>query len=146
MMPSLRFWAFVVTAPDAWEDVTESIETEDRPITLARAEGVGALQFSIASYSTGVQPDPSPDQLLEMVQEFGQTRGLGMPEAVQTEVGRLRLAAASFMSEGDFVRVWYLSDGVSFALATYVCEAGRETDEMAECEEIVRSLCFNVPL
>ncbi len=52
------------------------------------------------------------------------------------------MAAGSFLSGGDFVRVWYVSDGLSFARVTYVCEAGRETEELADCEQIIGSLAF----
>ena len=31
---------------------------------------------------------------------------------------------------------------LSFALATYVCEAGREAEELADCEQIIGSLIF----
>jgi hypothetical protein len=144
-MPSFGFPTFVITARNGWEDVTESLETEGAPVTLARSDGVGALQFSIARYRSGVRPDPMPEQLLKMVREFGKAKGLGTPASVETEAGRLRLAAASFVAEGDFVRVWYASDGWSVALVTYVCEAGSEGEELAECEEIVRSLDFSCP-
>jgi hypothetical protein len=142
-MPVIHFAAFTVVAPAGWEDVTDSLEIEDPPITLARADGVGALQFSIAVYSRGERPDPSPDELLGMVVEFGKSRGLGTPGAVLTRAGPLRIAAGSFLSDDDFVRVWYVSDGLSFALVTYVCEAGREAEELADCEQIVRSLVFS---
>ena len=52
-MPVVRFAVFTVLVPDGWEDVTDSLDIEDPPITLARADGVGALQFSIAAYSSG---------------------------------------------------------------------------------------------
>ena len=73
-MPEIPFKMFTVVAPDGWEDVTDSLEIEGPPFTLARADGVGALQFSIATYSGGERPDPSPDDLLEMVEGFGQSR------------------------------------------------------------------------
>ena len=40
------------------------------------------------------------------------------------------------------MRAWYVSDGLSFALATYVCEAGSEAEEVADCEQIIGSLAF----
>jgi hypothetical protein len=141
-MPEMRFPTFTVLIPEGWEDVTDSLDIEDPPITLARADGVGALQFSIASYSSGERPDPSPNDLLEMVEEFGQSRGLGSPGDVLTRSGPLRMAAGSFHADGDLVRAWYVSGGLSFALATYVCEAGREAEELADCEQIIGSVAF----
>jgi hypothetical protein len=144
-MPEIRFAAFTVAAPDGWEDITGSLGLENPPITLARTGGVGALQFSIAIYSGGERPDPSPEELLEMVHEFGQSRGLGTPGAVRTRSGQLRMAMGNFVSDENFVRAWYVSDGLSFALVTYVCEAGRETEELADCEQIIGSLTFIAP-
>lgn len=144
-MPTIRFPAFAIVAPDGWEDITDSLEVEDPPITLARAAGPGVLQFSTAVYCGGKRPDPSPDRLLEMLEEFGESRRLGTPVAVVTRAERLRLAAGSFSSGGDFVRVWYVSDGLSFALVTYLCEPGSEAEEVADCERIVESLTFASP-
>jgi hypothetical protein len=141
-MPEIQFKAFTVVAPDGWEDVTDSLEIADPPITLARTDGVGALQFSVATYSSGTRPDPSTDDLLGMIEEFGRSRGLGLPGNVLTRSGPLRMATGSFLADGDFVRAWYVSDGLSFALATYVCEAGSEADELADCEQIIESLAF----
>jgi hypothetical protein len=144
-MPTIRFPVFSVVAPPGWVDITDSLEHMETPPTLARGDGIGALQFLTAIYSHGERPDPSLDQLLVMLQEFGESRGLGTPVAVVTRAERLRLAAGSFISDGDFVRAWYVSDGLSFALVTYVCEAGREAEELADCEQIVRSLAFPAP-
>jgi hypothetical protein len=141
-MPVVQFAAFSVVVPDGWEDITESLDIEDPPITFARPDGVGALQFSIAAYSSGERPDPSPEDLLGMVEEFGQSRGLGSPGNTVTRPGPLRMAAGSFLAAGDFVRAWYVSDGLSFALATYLCEEGSEAEELAECEQIIGSLAF----
>ena len=40
------------------------------------------------------------------------------------------------------MRAWYVSDGLSFARVTQVCEAGREAEERADCEQMVGSLAF----
>jgi hypothetical protein len=143
-MAVIQFKTFTVVAPDGWEDVTDTLEFEAPPITLARNDGVGALQFSIAVYSHGERPDPAPEDLLGMLEEFGQARGLGKPDAVLIRSSPLRTAAGSFLSNDDFVRAWYVSDGLNFALITYTCDAGSEIEELAECEQIVRSLAFTV--
>ena len=144
-MPTIRFWGFHVDTPDGWEDVTDTVGVDGAPATIARPDGVGALQFSVGLYTGGTRPDPSVELLLEMLHEFGEARGLGAPGDVVMQVGRLRLVAGLFLPGNDFLRVWYLSDGLSFALVTYVCEAGREAHELADCERIVRSLTFDAP-
>jgi hypothetical protein len=141
-MPTIEYPSFAVDVPDDWEDVTDSVEVEDPPFTLNRLDGVGALQFSVGLYSGGAKPDPSPDDLLRMLVDLAESRGLGPPMTVTTQSVPLRLAAGSFRSDGDFVRVWYVSDGWSVALVTYLCEWDLEASELVICEQIVRSLVF----
>ena len=141
-MPRVTFDKFAVDVPQGWIDVTDSLEMTDSPHTLARPDGVGALQFSIALYQSGPEPNPSPEVLREMVEEFGASHGLGEPSAVVVESGPLRLAAGSFSWDDDFLRVWQVSDGKSFAFVTYTCSANDVGPEVAECEMIVRTIVF----
>jgi hypothetical protein len=141
-MPTFDYEFFSLYAPEGWADVTESLEIDNSPITLALPEGVGALQLSVAGYIRGEKPDPRPGQLAEMLKEFGQSRGLGPPNQVTMQAGRISKAAGSFSDDGDFVRVWYLTDGLHFAMVTYVCEMGCESLELDTCEHIVSSLEF----
>jgi hypothetical protein len=141
-MPQITFDTFSVAAPRGWEDITDSVETEVPPPTLALGDGVGTLQFSVALYVKGPIPDPTRENLLEMVAAFGEARGLGAPRDVVVESSPLRLAAGSFAWDTDFLRVWQVSDGRNFAFVTYTCESGREIEELRDCERIVRSLQF----
>ena len=141
-MPRIAFNSFSVLSPSDWEDITATIEADDPPFTIARNDGVGALQFSIASYAGGQVPSPSPDDLLDILSSFGQAHGFGYPGDVVLESGPLRLASGSFTSSEDFVRAWQLSDGQNFAFITYTCELGQEDRELGVCEAIVRSLQF----
>jgi hypothetical protein len=141
-MPRVTFGAFAVQVPSGWADITEEVEAEDPPYTLARRDGVGALQFSIALYRSGAIPDPTPADLLGMVEEFGRKSGLGEPSAVLVEPGPPRLSAGSFAWGEDFLRVWQVSDGRNFAFVTYTCAAEDAGPELSACERIVRSIVF----
>ncbi|MBZ0111784.1 MAG: hypothetical protein K8J08_04925 [Thermoanaerobaculia bacterium] len=136
-----------VKAIAGWVEIEEEADA-GHPFTLTKGEaaGVGSLQFTLAFYEKGEQPDPSVGDLIEMLNEFGNSRRLGVLEGVATDRGPLILAAGSFRSAGDFIRAWYVSDGWHFALVTYVCgvdnlRVGEE--ELRESEEIVRSLRFD---
>jgi hypothetical protein len=142
-MPRVTFDKFAVRVPSGWNDITPMVEADDPPYTLAHEDGVGALQFSVALYESGPIPDPTPAVLKEMVEEFGRKRGLGEPSAVICETGQLRLAAGSFAWGEDFLRVWQVSDGRSFAFITYTCAVESARMELASCERIVRSIVFN---
>jgi hypothetical protein len=142
-MPRVAFDTFAVEAPRGWADITDTVEADNPPYTLAHRNGVGALQFSVALYESGPVPDPTPAVLRGMVEEFGHKRGLGEPSAIVAEPGPPRLAAGSFAWGEDFLRVWQVSDGRNFAFVTYTCAAEDMGAELEVCERIVRSIVFS---
>jgi hypothetical protein len=141
-MPRITFDSFAVQVPRGWADITHTIEEATLPYTLARSDGVGALQFSIALYEAGQIPGPTPDVLREMLNDFSRNRGLGEPSAVTVEPGPPALAAGSFDWDESFLRIWYVSDGRSFALVSYTCAPDHAGPELRACEKIVRSIMF----
>jgi hypothetical protein len=141
-MPRIVFDTFAVQVPEGWSDITDTVEADDPPSTLAHQDGLGALQFSVALYGSGPFPDPSPSVLQDMVEKFGYERGLGEPLVVVAELGPPRLAAGSFTWGKDFLRVWQVSDGRNFALVTFICAAENAGPELEVCELIVRSITF----
>jgi hypothetical protein len=124
-----------------WRDTTEA----GSPVTLAKVDGAGALQFSCGLYESGPEPRPSLGDLKSMVLEFGENRGLGEPWNIEVGHADSDYAAASFRIGDDFVRAWYVSDGLSFCLVTYVCDLGSEAAELSEIERMIRSLRFARP-
>lgn len=141
-MPQIAFDTFDVEVPRGWADITDTVEAKNPPYTLALRDGVGALQFSVALYESGPIPNPSPADLQDMVAEFGRKRGLGEPMSVVVESGPPPVAAGSFAWGEDFLRVWQISDGRSFAFVTYTCAAKHVGPELAQCERIIRSIMF----
>ena len=81
-MPRIAFDTFAVQVPRGWADITDEVEADDPPYTLAHTDGVGALQFSVALYEGGPVPNPTPVDLRAMVREFGRKRGLGKPNTL----------------------------------------------------------------
>jgi hypothetical protein len=141
-MPRIAFDTFAVLVPLGWSDITDTLEADNPPDTVAHRDGLGALQFSVKLYKSGPVPDPTPAVLLGMLEVFSRTRGLGEPAGLVAEPGPPRLAAGSFSWGEDFVRVWQVSDGHSFALVTYTCAAEHAGSKLAACEQIVRSIVF----
>ena len=127
-------------AESSWADITAQLG--DAPLTYAKGDGVGALQFSAAIYKSGPSPRASASVLRDMLADFAQANHLGVASDTAHEDGLLSLSAGSFRTDA-FFRVWYLSDGSSFALATYTCALENEANgEVAECEKIVRLVRF----
>ena len=133
---------FAIRHVDGWFDITDDVEADSPPWTLARPDGGGAFQVSAALYRGGAVPSPSPDDLLTMVQEVLSRPGMSRPTDIVTESGELCLAAASCRWGDDFVRVWYLSDGRSIAKVTYTGAWGSQDVELPDCEQMVRTLSF----
>jgi hypothetical protein len=138
----LSFPGFHVQTSDDWRDVTDSLDAPNKPFTLAKPDGVGAMQFSPALYRGGRRPAPSKEDLLSLALDMGQRLGLGDALETNTFQNSLVGAAASYHSAGGFVRIWYLSDGENIMFATYACDWDCREEEISECEEIIKSLKF----
>src|SRR5207244_1436422 len=106
--------------------------------TLIKSSTSGALQFSIAQYKSGTLPNPTKDDLLAMARDFAKSKELGVPIDEFTEENHLIIAGLSLHKSGDFIRVWFTSDGTNIVLATYLHVIGQHFHELAECELIVR--------
>ncbi len=140
-MPRYMLGGITFEAEAGWVDVTEDGE----PWTMTRGEeGIGALQFSLAFYKGGEVPNPTPQDLLAMVRDFGLQRELG-PGFDETcrDLGSIKVAAASHRSQGYFLRAWYVSDGANIALVTYTSEWEVRDRELVQAERIVESLQFH---
>ena len=131
---------FSLEIPRGWEDLTEKGRG---PITFGRAEGAGVLQLSAGIYRSGRLPEVSLTDLQEMLSDFSAKRQLGTGSDIRVREEPLRSIGMSFSAQGRFVRVWYVSDGVSVALVTYNCRLAEEGEEVAECESIVDSIRFD---
>ena len=138
---------FSVDLPPGWRDITAEVEAENPPATVARSDGVGALQFTVVLYLSGPGPRGDVEVLNDFMHEFARSRGLISPSNVVSESSPRALVAASFRWDEDYVRVWYLSESGNFAFVTYTCAQGNfNSRELSEAEAIVRSLVFGEPV
>jgi len=127
----LTLGALQLLADDEWYETTDQVEVPEPPFTLTRNEGCGALQFTIGMYRSGRVPNPSPATLLEMARECGAAEKLSKASnEVAESTGHLNIGAVSYDWDRDFVRVWYISDGMNFVMATYTCGRGEEQLEL----------------
>lgn len=137
-----RRWGFgglTIPPVSGWVDVTEPGE----PFSFTKGEsGVGALQFTIVLYRAGQLPNIDVSVLQDMLKEFQETRGLGEPLSETSLSGMPMVVSRRYRSESDFIHVSYVSDGLSVALVTYVCEWDSRDREIHEVEEIVSGIRF----
>ena len=140
-MSQYTYEAFTVDLPENWEDVSEELGDEDL-VTFAQLDGKGALQVSLAVYRAGGLPKIGHLDLEELRDDFARRQGLGSPIDTSTAETDLLVAEASYHSDSDLVRVWYVTDGANVALLTYVCAWEFRREEAAASEAIVRSFKF----
>ena len=133
----------IITAPDPWKDITNTLEEHSAPFTLAKKDGTGALQFSVATYKGGKIPNVSLQDLDELRNDFAQKKQLGRAFNQVNRDEVLRVSGGSYLTAQSFVRVWYCSDGKNIALVTYLAGRGKEDDEPKECDGIVAGVRFS---
>jgi len=138
----LQFGPLMADVPEGWIDVTEQVPVPDPPITLARLNGAGALQFSTAEFTEGIPPNPMRSDLQEFLEQKAVQDRWGPPIRHETGTGSMMFASGEFRVGQDYMKAWYLSDGRNFAFATYVCDWAEQEQERGEVEAIVRSLSF----
>jgi len=137
-----KYGILIIKTPANWRNVTDEIEAQSPPFTLARNEGNGALQFTVAAYKDGDFPAISNQELKKLLVDFQESRELGRSYDFAEHKDGLLICANSFDSGENFLRVWYCSDSLNIALVTYVCKKGHEGDELKDCEQIVGGLKF----
>ncbi|MBL8949579.1 MAG: hypothetical protein JNK82_02305 [Myxococcaceae bacterium] len=129
---------FEVQVPESWQRLGEG---EDAFTLADPSGGTGALQISTALNATDERP--GLQDLRDVIEALAASNGLGEPSDTSWfELEGLRGALSTFHHGEDFIRVWSVTDGKSFALATYVCRWGSESAELELVDGIVRSLTF----
>jgi hypothetical protein len=142
---SLIYDIFSISIADGWEDITATLDDVEAPLTFANPDsGVGALQLSLAVYTSGTLPGVHAHDLSELLREFAATQGLGNSFDRLSSPGEIAIEAASFHAGDDFARVWYASDGKNVVLLTYICPWVHRDREALEREKSVRSLRFRM--
>ena len=141
-MTPFDFGLVVIRVPDGWSDSSQINNGEVTVSTVVGPDRVGVLQISAALYDSGFIPDYTTEVLSGMLADFAWLKGFPARSEVVVEAGPQRLAAREYTWGTDIVRVWYVSDGSSVAMATYVAPGNGSAREMAECEQIVRSIKF----
>lgn len=144
MSNTVGFGSLIAELPDGWVDVTDDLP-EGSPITLARQDGVGALQFTVARYKSGAVPNVTVAELKKMLAQFADSKGLGAPVEEHEGRGVHLYISGDFQVAGETIRVWYVTNGRDVALVTYVtqdAETSRIHAELQDAARIVQTVRF----
>lgn len=130
----MQFAGLDMDAVPGWFDITADLEPGSPP-TLAKADGIGALQFSFAEYAGGKEPRITTTTLKSLLRDFQNREGLPKPkQAAETD----RSASATFQGEDQLLQVWFLSNGSSVVIITYLVVLPARGDLERELDEVSR--------
>lgn len=123
-----------------WTDITAQVGGDGAPFTLARSQGLGALQLSLGVQRAGRTPTPTPKDLLVMGHEIAAQRGLHAPLDEKVELAPTLQARLTYQAPDAFICLWVRFDGREFVAASYVCGWDARDVEIHEAELLVRSV------
>ena len=137
---------FSVVLPDGWsereDDATFAESDGDLSIRFApEGGGAGTVLVTVPLFEGDEQPGDSEAELLALAHGWGARRGLAAPIASATQARRgAMMATAVYALRGQFVQLWFFSNGASLVHASYVCDWDAREDERTPRETIVASL------
>jgi hypothetical protein len=137
---------FSVVLPDGWveleDDATFAESDGDLPIRFAsESGGAGKVLVTVPLLDPEEQPGEDAAELLALAHDWGKRRGLAEPIAAATQARRgAMMATAVYALRGQFVQLWFFSNGASLVHASYVCDWDAQEDERTPREAVVASL------
>jgi len=124
--------------PDEWADITDDLP-QGSPPTLARSSGLGVIQFSIARYRKGANPNVTADDLRLLPADFFSRHSLNAGEAEET-IGPVTTVGCVGIGTDETVAAWYLSNGYDIVLITYTSRGTDAHDTTAELGHVRKLL------
>lgn len=144
MCSKCQFAEVYLHLPDGWVDTTHELPPGS-PHTLVREGGFGALQFTVGICKPGVQPNMTRTELERLLCHFEDAQNFGRKEkGVAFEEGKSFGISCDYHHEAQFVRVWYVTNGMDIAFITYLSDQLNPLceDELGEATAIAESVEF----
>jgi hypothetical protein len=118
-------------------------DNPDGPATFYRQGSTNAFQVSWAEYRGGKPlPKITATSLEQMANAFGQKQSFG--EAIESSGGECKFGsfgtAVFHSARHPRIQVWFISDSREHIMATHICDREPQSDEVAEVQQIARSL------
>jgi len=127
-----------VNLSDRWH----TAENPGGPWTLKKksAHDNNAFQISSMQRRSGQKLDPEPD-LQVFAAQFARKSGGLVSESNTGECAFGRFGTAVFKArEFQYCQCWTITDGIHFILATYICDAMPDPDELRDVSAMALSL------
>ncbi|MER8751895.1 hypothetical protein NKH57_21900 [Mesorhizobium sp. M1050] len=140
----VQFYGVTFDMPTGWEDITDNLPAGSPP-TLAKASGVGAVQFSIATYHSGKNPNVNFNDLRSFMIEFCQNNSIDSKDISSAKNNNIMCVGLASKTEDETLSAWYLSNGKDVVFVTYVAsseDAGRINKELTEAKTMISSMSF----
>ena len=115
----VEFYGLKCDLPSGWTDITDDLPGGSPP-SLARPLGAGTIQFSIAKYHGGEEPNVKIGDLRKLIEDFCLRTDMDCNGIVDCSGDLLSVKATSEV-ENELILVRYFSNGRDILLATYVC-------------------------
>lgn len=144
-MSRTAFEGFTAVVPEGWkaarEEVTYSEPGPFSPFRFQTPDRRGVLRVQVPWLDPDDQPGADPDELEALAREWGLRRGIAEPYLCASEVrDGLARAVASYKLKGEFVEVWFISDGTTLIKTSYVCKWDERDQHHAAREALVGSI------
>lgn len=144
MTSEMNMAGLALRVPADWAETTA--EQPTKTPTLAKRNGIGALQFTVARYLAGPRPHISAADAADLLRSFLHRAGIDGPTvALAVSPNDLKVAQANVARPDEYVRAWCLTDGESSVIATYISlkpwDPGFRA-EFLESGQIVASIRF----
>ncbi|GAA4441847.1 hypothetical protein [Bremerella cremea] len=140
-MRELHYPGFSLQCPANWEDITDQVDADDPPITLAdRDADTGALQFSAAMFESGELPQIDEASLRELLKNYAEAYELGEPLETTYHSEPVQRITATFEMYDDLICLWYLTDGKSLVFASFITERPADPTAVATVQQMLDSL------
>lgn len=146
-MNRTQFETFSMSPAAGWieleDEATFSDPREGTRTMFSRRGSPGALYVSLLPIHLEDPPAESPEHVEALVRAWGRARGIAAPIAIGTERREDGvLAFAEYTIAGDYVAVWYLSNGEATLHASYICAWKAREEDRAARDAMIASLTF----
>lgn len=140
----LNLHGYSLELPPSWaglDDVTYSDPTTLPPVALAAENGSGRLMVAEMLFD---DEDDSPGTEITameaLAKAWGKRRRLEPLKTISEKRPNGAIASATYLVQGCFVQVWFLSNGERVLQASYVCPWPEQDSEQKERESIITSV------